>query len=159
MLRLRRLDLLKRLLDVQFHLIDLLKDLIQVFGPAHRLNLVDDLVSLLLQLLLLSINFRRSECRLLLLNFLQNLLRPHLNLILNNLFHRLLHLVIIKFLISEAFLEQVKFLLLLQQLRAELVRFGIVTRHLARLGRVLSVSVQLKLLVLDLSFLRGQLHL
>ena len=127
MLRLRRLDLLKRLLDVQFHLIDLLKDLIQVFRPAHRLYLVDDLVSLLLQLLLLSINFRRSECRLLLLNFLQNLLRPHLNLILNDLFHRLLHLVIIKFLISEAFLEQVKFLLLLQQLRAELVRFGVVT--------------------------------
>ena len=127
MLRLRRLDLLKRLLDVQFHLIDLLKDLIQVFRPAHRLYLVDDLVSLLLQLLLLSINFRRSECRLLLLNFLQNLLRPHLNLILNDLFHRLLNLVIIKFLISEAFLEQVKFLLLLQQLRAELVRFGVVT--------------------------------
>lgn len=127
MLRLRRLDLLKRLLDVQFHLIDLLKDLIQVFRPAHRLYLVDDLVSLLLQLLLLSINFRRSECRLLLLNFLQNLLRPHLNLILNDLFHRLLHLVIIKFLISEAFLKQVKFLLLLQQLRAELVRFGVVT--------------------------------
>ena len=112
---------------MQFHLIDLLKDLIQVFRPAHRLYLVDDLVSLLLQLLLLSINFRRSECRLLLLNFLQNLLRPHLNLILNDLFHRLLHLVIIKFLISEAFLEQVKFLLLLQQLRAELVRFGVVT--------------------------------
>ena len=127
MLRLRRLDLLKRLLDVQFHLIDLLKDLIQVFRPAHRLYLVDDLVSLLLQLLLLSINFRRSECRLLLLNFLQNLLRPHLNLILNDLFHRLLNLVIIKFLISEAFLKQVKFLLLLQQLRAELVRFGVVT--------------------------------